>query len=59
MKEIPAKELTTSAMVARNESKYSIVIDCGIVKEWVGIGWINLREATPPDYDKYPTVKYA
>ena len=42
-------------MVNGNEKKYKIVIDNGIVKEWVGIGWIEIRKATKAD--KYPIVK--
>ena len=42
-------------MVNGNEKKYKIVIDNGIVKEWVGIGWIKIRKATKAD--KYPIVK--
>ena len=43
-------------MVNGNETKYKIVIDNGVLKNWVGIGWIELRKATPQDQDKYPTV---
>ena len=53
---IPAKELSNIAMVNGNESIYKIVIDNNIVKEWVGIGWIDLRTATPEDLNKYPHV---
>jgi len=57
MNKIPVKELSNSAMVAGNESKYQIVVDGGILKEWVGIGWIELREALPDDIGKYPVVE--
>ena len=56
MTQIPAKELTNMAMVNGNESLYKVVIDNGFVKEWVGIGWLDLRKATPEDFKKYPTV---
>ena len=45
-KEIPARKLTNMAMSNGYERLYSIVVDQGIVKEWVGIGWIELRKAT-------------
>ena len=32
------------------------VIHCGTVKQWVGIGWVNVRPATKEDYEKIPTV---
>jgi hypothetical protein len=54
---IPAKELTNRAMVKGNEHLYSIVIDNGILKEWVAIGWLEVREATPEDFKKYPVVE--
>lgn len=56
MTQIPAKELTNMAMVNGNESLYKVVIDTGIIKEWVGIGWIELRKANPADYKKIPEV---
>lgn len=56
MNTVHAKELSTIAMVNGNEHHYRIVIDEGVVKEWVGIGWIDLRKATPKDREKYPNV---
>ncbi len=41
----------------RGEKTHSTVIDEGIVKDYVGIGWIDIRKATSDDYKKYPTVK--
>ena len=55
-KTVHASELSTMAMVAGNENKYSIIIDKRILKEWVGIGWIELRTASTADKEKYPTV---
>jgi hypothetical protein len=55
---VAAKELSTIAMVNGNESKYKIVIDNGVLKEWVGFGWIILHGGvTPEDSKKYPTVE--
>ena len=57
MTTVAARELNSVAMAQGNEHKYSIVIDEGVVKEWVGIGWIELRKARPEDTEKYPTVE--
>ncbi len=57
MDKIPRRAVTTHAMVAGNEAKYRIVVEGGFVREWVGIGWIELRPATPEDLEKYPTVE--
>ncbi len=50
---VKRSELSNFKMVSGNENKYSIIIDSDIVKEWVGIGWIELRNATKEDYKKY------
>jgi hypothetical protein len=34
-----------------------VVIHEGIVKRWVGIGWVGERKATAADYQKYPETK--
>ena len=44
-------------MTAGKEKKLSKVIHEGKVKEWVGIGWVELREATAEDREKIPEVK--
>jgi hypothetical protein len=43
-------------MVAGNEKHISIIIEGGIVKEWVSIGWIDLRPATKTDRKTFPEV---
>ena len=43
-------------MVAGNEEKFSMVIDDGQLKEWVGIGWVHIRLATDEDRLNFPTV---
>jgi hypothetical protein len=53
---VPASDLSTIKMVAGNEKKYTRVIDDGVVKSWVGIGWVEEREATTEDLAQYPTV---
>ena len=57
MKTVPAKELSTMAMVGGNESKYNIIIDGDTVKQWIGFGWVDLRKASSQDREKYPSVK--
>ena len=57
MSKVHAREVSKQAMVEGNEAKYQCVIDNGTLKEWVGIGWIELREACPSDYEHYPTVE--
>jgi len=56
MSTIPAKKVTNMAMVNGNERLYKIVINDGYLMEWVGIGWIELRKATPADIKKHPVV---
>lgn len=47
---VKRSELTNLRMVAGNERKYDKVIIDGRVKEWVGIGWIDL--GMPSDADR-------
>ena len=54
---VQRNELSNIRMVAGNEKKYKKVILDGMVKEWIGIGWIDLRKATAKDKKKFPTVK--
>lgn len=49
-------ELTAMRMVAGNEKKYSIVVDGGVVKEWVGFGWIEIGRASDTDRAVFPVV---
>jgi len=56
METVHASKLSRIRMVAGQEKIYRQVIDNGIVKDWVGFGWVDLRDATPADYKKYPTV---
>ena len=57
MNRIPASEVTNRAMIAGNEKIYGAIVDNGIVKEWVGFGWIPLRDATPEDLENLPVVE--
>lgn len=54
---VTAKELSNLRMVAGNERKYDRVVIDGKVMSWVGIGWIEEREALPSDYDNLPVVE--
>lgn len=56
MKTVKRSELGRLRMTAGNERKYNKVIVSGYVREWVGIGWIDLDKATEEDRQKYPTV---
>lgn len=49
-------ELATILRVAGGEKRHPIVILDGVVREWVGFGWITLDPATDEDRMKYPTV---
>jgi hypothetical protein len=57
MKTVKASELSNLKMTTGNEEKYSIVIDNGIIKEWVGIGWVDIGKASKKDYETLPVVK--
>lgn len=54
---IPRSKLTIVAMVAGNEKEITHVIVNGTLKQWVGIGWVDLREATREDYTQYPEME--
>ena len=54
---VKVTELSNIRMAGHNEKEYPVVIDNGILKEWVAIGWIDLREATQKDYKKFPSVE--
>ena len=43
-------------MIAGNEKKYSRVIINGVIKNWVGFGWVDEGKATAEDFKKYPTT---
>jgi len=55
-KTVKAKELSTMKMSCGNAKKYPRVIQDGIVKNWVGMGWVDEDHATEEDYKKYPKV---
>lgn len=53
---VKRSELQTWRMVAGNEDTYPIVIDNGVKKEWVAIGWIDAGPASDEDKKLYPEV---
>lgn len=53
---VDASKLSTMAMVAGGEKKRRYVIDDGVLKEWVGFGWISLGKPTKAQVAKYETV---
>lgn len=56
MKTIHVTELSKLRMAAGNEKRIRYIIDDGMLLEWVGIGWVDVRETTEADKKKYPTV---
>lgn len=57
-KTVKASELSIIKMVGNNEKKYKAVIENGILKDWIGFGWIDIRTATKEDHQKFPIVIY-
>ena len=55
-KTVKRSELTTLKMVEGNEKKYSTVIIDGILKDWVGFGWVGEGKASIENKRKYPTM---
>lgn len=56
MKTITIDQVSTARMVAGNENKFSTIVHDGKVKQWVGIGWIDLRPATDQDRERFPVA---
>lgn len=54
---VKRSRLSNISMVEGGEKKHPVVIDGGIVKEWVGIGWIDLHPAGASDYEHFPEVE--
>jgi hypothetical protein len=44
------------AMIAGGELQHPTIIEGNLVLQWVGIGWIPLREATQEDRNTLPTL---
>lgn len=56
-KPLKRSQVTNIAMTTGGEDRISKVILDGVVKEWVGIGWIDIGTAEPADYLTIPEVK--
>jgi hypothetical protein len=56
-KTVPRDHLNPWKMVSGNEDVYPVVIDNGIRKDWVAIGWIDIGPASDEDKALYPHVK--
>lgn len=56
MNTVKSSELASFRMVAGNEKKYDKVVHNGVVKQWVGFGWVSEGPATDEDIAQYPTV---
>jgi len=54
---VNARELSNTKMSNGNVELFPKVIDHGIVKDWIGMGWVNSHAASEEDYFKYPEVK--
>ena len=55
-KTVKRSELSLAKMAAGNERRYPRVLDNGVVKEWVGIGWISIGSTTDAEKAKIPEV---
>jgi hypothetical protein len=55
MKTITYSKLRRLSFCNSKELPQKVIVD-GTVKEWVGIGWCETRDANTEDYKRYPTV---
>ncbi len=55
-KTVAASQVSTMAMVNGNEHKFTKIIHGDVLKEWVGIGWIDKGAPTAKDRELYPKV---
>jgi ssDNA-binding Zn-finger/Zn-ribbon topoisomerase 1 len=56
MRVVLREKLSKTHMTTGGEKSISKVIDGDRVVEWVGIGWIDLREADERDRRRYPII---
>jgi len=52
-----ACELSNIKMSTGNVHLFPRVIDKGMIKDWIGMGWVTDVPAKEEDYYKYPEVK--
>lgn len=55
-KTYPRRRTHPAIMGCGGDGKPNTVIDGDRVMEYVGIGWIHIRDATPQDRETYPTL---
>lgn len=53
---VHARECSVLAMVAGNEARFTKVVDEGVVKQWVGFGWVSEGPEEYPRDEKLPRV---
>ncbi len=53
---VHARDCSTLAMTAGNERRFSKIVDDGIVKQWVGFGWVSEGPEEFPRDAKLPRV---
>lgn len=56
-KPIPVGNLSNIYMSLRGEHLHPVVIHDGMVKRWVGMGWVTEDPATAEDRAKYPEAQ--
>jgi len=54
---VNARELSNVKMSNGNVELFPRVIDDGMIKDWIGMGWVIDVAAKEEDYYKYPKVK--
>ena len=55
-KTVAASQITNEAMRKGNEHRITKIIHDDVLKEWVGIGWIDKGTPTAEDRRLYPKV---
>lgn len=53
---LPTRSVSTLAMTSGGENRHPKIIHRGMIKTWVGIGWVDSREALIADYKELPVV---
>jgi hypothetical protein len=53
---VHARELSSLKMAGKNAELFPKVVDDGVVKNWVGIGWVSEGPEQSPRDDQLPRV---
>ncbi len=53
---VEPEELSTMKMSCGGPELYELVIDGGVLKRWVGIGWMDEGEPTEEQWETLPQV---